>query len=46
MESAGNWVELKNALHKGKVLLPGDDGFEERLARWSATCVKPAVSLA
>jgi hypothetical protein len=28
----------------GEVLLPGDQGYEDSLQRWSATCVKPAVS--
>ena len=28
----------------GDVFVPGDDGYETSLRRWSATCVKPAVS--
>lgn len=34
---------LRNKLVQGRLLLPGDEGFDESLQRWSLTCVKPAV---
>lgn len=37
--------ELRAAIVKGEVLVPGDAGYEESLERWSATCIKRAVSL-
>lgn len=35
---------LRQQLSQGRVLLPGDDGYDDSLKRWSATCIKPAVS--
>lgn len=35
---------LRDQLVQGRVLLPGDDGYDESLERWSLTCIKPAVS--
>ncbi|KAF5662316.1 6-hydroxy-D-nicotine oxidase [Fusarium heterosporum] len=37
---------LRNELVQGRLLLPGDDGYEESLQRWSLTCVKPAAAVA
>ncbi|KAH8676110.1 hypothetical protein BX600DRAFT_546804 [Xylariales sp. PMI_506] len=34
---------LKQRISKGQVLLPGSEGFEESLKRWSETCIKPAA---
>ena len=42
--SMANWAELKEALKQGKLLLPGDEDFEDSLKRWSSGAVKPAVS--
>jgi hypothetical protein len=38
------FAPLREKLPKGRVLLPGDNGYDDSLKRWSATCVKPAVS--
>ncbi|KAF4446270.1 hypothetical protein F53441_10072 [Fusarium austroafricanum] len=37
---------LRDKLVQGRLLLPGDEGFEESLQRWSLTCVKPAAAVA
>ncbi|KAB5513563.1 hypothetical protein GE09DRAFT_1208921 [Coniochaeta sp. 2T2.1] len=37
---------LRKKLTKGCVLLPGDDGFDDSLQRWSATCVLAAAAVA
>ncbi|KAF5721298.1 6-hydroxy-D-nicotine oxidase [Fusarium mundagurra] len=37
---------LSIKLVQGRLLLPGDEGFEESLQRWSLTCVKPAAAVA
>jgi hypothetical protein len=37
------FASLSTKLVQGRLLLPGDEGFEESLQRWSLTCVKPAV---
>ena len=42
---AVDFAPLKSALPEGSVLLPGDAGYDEHIQRWSATCVKQAVSL-
>lgn len=34
---------LRSVVREGKVLIPGSEGFEESLKRWSDTCIKPAV---
>ncbi|KAK0384077.1 hypothetical protein NLU13_8166 [Sarocladium strictum] len=46
MASLEKFAELRKTLQKGKVLLPGDDDYDVRLRRWSATCVKPAAAVA
>lgn len=38
------FASLRKALTKGRLLLPGDDGYEQSLNRWSSTCIIPAVS--
>lgn len=35
---------LKQDLKAGKVIVPGDADYEDSLKRWSASCIKPAVS--
>jgi hypothetical protein len=35
---------LREKVPDGRVLVPGDEGFEDSLKRWSATSNKPAVS--
>lgn len=35
---------LKQDLKTGKVVVPGDADYEDSLKRWSASCIKPAVS--
>lgn len=43
---APNFGALRESFSSGgKVLLPGDEGFEDSLKRWSDTCIKPAVSV-
>ncbi|KAH7492813.1 hypothetical protein FOMA001_g1437 [Fusarium oxysporum f. sp. matthiolae] len=37
---------LRSKLVQGRLLLPGDEGFEESLQRWSLTCIKPAAAVA
>ena len=37
---------LKDALAAGRVLLPGEAGFEDSLKRWSSAVVLPAVRTA
>ncbi|KAJ4131068.1 hypothetical protein NW768_006609 [Fusarium equiseti] len=37
---------LRAKLVQGRVLLPGDEGYDESLKRWSITCVKPAAAVA
>ncbi|KAF5019561.1 hypothetical protein F66182_8434 [Fusarium sp. NRRL 66182] len=37
---------LRNELVKGRLLLPGDEGYEQSLERWSLTCIKPAAAVA
>ncbi|KAF4955717.1 hypothetical protein FSARC_11778 [Fusarium sarcochroum] len=37
---------LREKLVQGRVLLPGDEGYDESLQRWSLTCVKPAAAVA
>lgn len=39
------FADLRKKIPRGLVLLPGDEGYEESLERWSLTCVKRAVSL-
>ena len=36
---------LKQDLKAGKVVVPGDADYDDSLKRWSASCIKPAVSL-
>lgn len=45
--TAPDWQSLRATLAAdgGTVLLPGDAGYDASLERWSATCVKPAVSV-
>ncbi|KAF7562972.1 hypothetical protein G7046_g1175 [Stylonectria norvegica] len=40
------YAALRKELSKGRLLLPGDDGYEASLKRWSLTCVKPAGAVA
>lgn len=35
---------LKQELKAGKVIVPGDADYDDSIKRWSASCVKPAVS--
>lgn len=35
---------LKQDLKAGKVIVPGDADYDDSIKRWSASCVKPAVS--
>lgn len=35
---------LKQELKSGKVVVPGDADYDDSLKRWSASCIKPAVS--
>lgn len=35
---------LKQDLKAGKVVVPGDADYDASLKRWSASCIKPAVS--
>ncbi|KAI6769840.1 hypothetical protein HG530_004469 [Fusarium avenaceum] len=37
---------LRDQLAQGRLLLPGDDGYDESLERWSLTCIKPAAAVA
>ncbi|CAM1504073.1 Fc.00g016640.m01.CDS01 [Cosmosporella sp. VM-42] len=37
---------LRKEFSKGRVLLPGDEGYDASLERWSLTCVKPAAAVA
>lgn len=39
-----NFEQLRKDIKEGQVLLPGDQGYQEGLQRWSAACVKNAVS--
>jgi hypothetical protein len=41
--TADRFSALRKELVKGRLLVPGDDGYEASLQRWSLTCVKPAV---
>ncbi|KAH6876354.1 hypothetical protein B0T10DRAFT_566893 [Thelonectria olida] len=36
------FLDLRGQLSKGRLLLPGDEAFQQSLQRWSLTCVKPA----
>lgn len=36
---------LKQDLKTGKVVVPGDADYDDSLKRWSASCIKPAVSI-
>lgn len=38
-----DFTRLRESIPLGEVLLPGDAGYEEKLQRWSAACVKRAV---
>lgn len=38
-----DFTRLREITPHGEVLLPGDAGYEEKLQRWSAACVKRAV---
>ncbi|KAK2681723.1 Berberine/berberine-like [Fusarium oxysporum f. sp. vasinfectum] len=38
-----DFTPLRGNIPNGDVLLPGDDGYEEVLQRWSAACVKRAA---
>ncbi|KAI5467297.1 hypothetical protein BGZ63DRAFT_410304 [Mariannaea sp. PMI_226] len=40
------YIALREHFTQGQLLLPGDNGFEESLQRWSLTCVKPAAAVA
>lgn len=40
------FAALRDSLKEGRVLVPGDEGFEESLMRWSLTQVKPAAAVA
>lgn len=42
--SAELFQTLREQMPEGRVVIPGDQGYEEALERWSATMVKPAVS--
>ena len=35
---------LKQDLKAGKVVVPSDADYDASLKRWSASCIKPAVS--
>ncbi|KAK8044171.1 hypothetical protein PG993_004195 [Apiospora rasikravindrae] len=37
------FTELRKRIIRGKVLTPGDEGYEASLQRWSATCIKQAA---
>ncbi|RGP70327.1 6-hydroxy-d-nicotine oxidase [Fusarium longipes] len=37
---------LRDQLVQGRLLLPGDEGYDQSLERWSRTCVKPAAAVA
>ena len=36
--------KLRDAIASGSVLVPGDEGYEDSLKRWSKTAEKRAVS--
>ncbi|KAL9568722.1 hypothetical protein ACKAV7_007152 [Fusarium commune] len=40
-----DFIPLRGNIPHGDVLLPGDDGYEEVLQRWSAACVKRAAAV-
>ncbi|KAF5587015.1 6-hydroxy-D-nicotine oxidase [Fusarium pseudocircinatum] len=40
-----DFTPLRHNIPNGDVFLPGDDGYEEVLQRWSAACVKRAVAV-
>ncbi|KAH7158184.1 hypothetical protein B0J13DRAFT_190671 [Dactylonectria estremocensis] len=44
--AADKYEALRGEVARGRILLPGDEGFEESLERWSLTCVKPAAAVA
>ncbi|KAH7273674.1 hypothetical protein MRS44_001443 [Fusarium solani] len=44
--TADRFSALRKELVKGRLLVPGDDGYEASLQRWSLTCVKPAAAVA
>ncbi|KAK8085406.1 hypothetical protein PG997_006677 [Apiospora hydei] len=37
------FTELRERITRGKVLTPGDEGYEASLERWSTTCIKQAA---
>ncbi|KAI8635449.1 hypothetical protein F5Y19DRAFT_469319 [Xylariaceae sp. FL1651] len=41
--TSDNFDALRKDIQRGKVLVPGSDGYEESLKRWSETCIKPAA---
>ncbi|RGP67516.1 6-hydroxy-d-nicotine oxidase [Fusarium longipes] len=40
-----DFSQLRKDMAHGAVLLPGDEGYEEKLQRWSAACVKKAAAV-
>ncbi|KAF5021859.1 hypothetical protein F66182_6086 [Fusarium sp. NRRL 66182] len=40
-----DFAQLRKDIPDGDVLLPGDRGYEEKLHRWSAACVKRAAAV-
>ncbi|KAG4280703.1 hypothetical protein FPRO04_05417 [Fusarium proliferatum] len=40
-----DFTPLRDDIPYGSVLLPGDEGYEEGLQRWSAACVKRAAAI-
>lgn len=41
--ASDKFSSLREQLQQGKLLLPGDEGYDDSLKRWSNTCIKPAV---
>ncbi|KAK7943600.1 uncharacterized protein PG986_012713 [Apiospora aurea] len=37
------FTELRERITRGKMLTPGDEGYEASLERWSTTCIKQAA---
>ncbi|POR32740.1 FAD-linked oxidoreductase-like protein [Tolypocladium paradoxum] len=44
--ASDKFLILRKELKQGRVLLPGDDGYDDSLKRWSVTCEKPAAAVA
>lgn len=45
MGSQQRFEPLRELLTQGRVLIPGDDGYDDSLKRWSSTCIKPAAAV-